>query len=125
MTPEDKKLISVMNKLYARTKADVVDWEPSEDPNIYAVKFADYSISIERVPEAENAPESFNFSIANSDGLVIQELDNNLAKKNGFADMKDLFDRARWTSMARWMTCSASLTNYPAKNRSEQQLTAR
>ena len=50
---------------------------------------------IERVPEAENAPESFNFSIANSDGLVIQEVDNNLAKKNGFADMKDLFDRAR------------------------------
>ena len=95
MTPEDKKLITVMNKLYARTKADVVDWEPSEDPNIYAVKFADYSISIERVPEAENAPESFNFSIANSDGLVIQEVDNNLAKKNGFADMKDLFDRAR------------------------------
>ncbi|MEA2680566.1 MAG: hypothetical protein QOK03_2288, partial [Candidatus Binataceae bacterium] len=51
-----------MNKLYARTKADVVDWEPSADPDIYAVKFADYSISIERVPEAENAPESFNFS---------------------------------------------------------------
>src|SRR5260370_10994857 len=95
MTPEDKKLIAVMNKLYARTKADVVDWEPSEDPNIYAVKFADYSISIERVPEAEKAPESFNFSIANSDGLVIQEVDSNLAKKNGFADMKDLFDRAR------------------------------
>ena len=93
MTPEDKKLITVMNKLYARTKADVVDW--GADPNIYAVKFADYSISIERVPEAENAPESFNFSIANSDGLVIQEVDNNLAKKNGFADMKDLFDRAR------------------------------
>jgi hypothetical protein len=46
-------------------------------------------------PAAENVPEGFNFSIANSDGLVIQELDNNLAKKNGFADLKDLFDRAR------------------------------
>jgi hypothetical protein len=95
MTPEDKKLIVVMNKIYARTKADQVDWEPSEDPNIYAAKFADYSVSIQRVPEAENAPENFNFSIANSDGLVIQELDSYLAKKNGFADMKDLFDRAR------------------------------
>ena len=31
MTPEDKKLITVMTRLYAKTKADVVDWEPSED----------------------------------------------------------------------------------------------
>jgi hypothetical protein len=95
MTPEDKKLILVMNKIYARTKADVLDWEPSEDPNIFAVKFADYTVSIERVPETEKAPESFNLSIANSDGLVIQELDSYLASKNGFADMKDLFDRTR------------------------------
>jgi hypothetical protein len=47
MTPEDKKLIVVMNKIYARTKADQVDWEPSEDPNIYAAKFADY-LSLDR-----------------------------------------------------------------------------
>jgi hypothetical protein len=30
MTPEDKKLITVITRLYAKTKADVVDWEPSE-----------------------------------------------------------------------------------------------
>jgi hypothetical protein len=59
------------------------------------VKFADYTVSIVRAPETEKAPESFNFSIANSDGLGIQELDSYLAQKNGFADMKDLFDRAR------------------------------
>jgi hypothetical protein len=29
------------------------------------------------------------------DGLVIQELDSYLASKNGFAVMKDLFDRAQ------------------------------
>ena len=95
MTPEDKKLIVVMNKIYARTKADVLDWEPSEDPNVFAVKFADFTLSIVRAPEIEKAPESFSLSIANSDGLVIQELDSYLASKNGFADMKDLFDRAR------------------------------
>ena len=95
MTAEDKKLIAVMNKIYARTKVDKVDWESSEDPNIYAAKLSDYSISIEHVPEAQNSPENFNFSIANSDGLVIQELDSYLAQKSGFADMKDLFDRAR------------------------------
>jgi hypothetical protein len=95
MTPEEKKLIVVMNKIYARTKADALDWEPSEDPNVFAVKFADYTVSIERVPETEKAPESFNLSIANGDGLVIQELSGYLASKNGFTDMKDLFDRAQ------------------------------
>ena len=95
MTPEEKKLIVLMNKIYARTKASVLDWEPTEVPNILAVKLADYTISIERAGETDKAPESFNLSIANSDGLVIQELSDYLASKNGFADMKDLFDRAR------------------------------
>ena len=84
-----------MNKIYARTKDDVLDWEPSEDPNVFAVKFADYVLSIEHVSESEKAPERFSLSIANSDGLVIEELDSYLASKNGFSDMKDLFDRAR------------------------------
>jgi hypothetical protein len=95
MTSEDEKLIVVMNKIYARTKDDVLDWEPSEDPNVFAVKLADYVLSIERVPESEKAPERFSLSIANSDGLVIEELDSYLASKNGFANMKDLFDQAR------------------------------
>jgi hypothetical protein len=95
MTPEDKKLILVMNKIYARTKADVLDWEPSPDPNIVAVKLADYTVSIERVPETEKWPESFNLRIADTDGLVIQELNSYLASRNGFTDAKDLFDRAR------------------------------
>jgi hypothetical protein len=29
MTPEDTKLITMMTRLYAKTKADLVDWEPS------------------------------------------------------------------------------------------------
>jgi hypothetical protein len=95
MTPEDKKLLAVMNKIQARTKADVLEWEPSEDPNVFAVKLADYTVSIERRPETAGVPESFNLSIANSDGLVIQELDSYLASKSGFDDMKELFDRAR------------------------------
>jgi len=95
MTPDDKKLIVVMNEIYARARADVLDWEPSEDPNIVAVKLADYILSIERSSEAQPCPESFTLRIANSDGLVIQELDSYLASKNGFGDMKDLFDRAR------------------------------
>jgi hypothetical protein len=95
MTPEDKKLIVLMNKIYTRTKADLLDWEPSEDPNLFAVKLAEYTLSIERALETEKAPESFNLRIANSDGLVIQELESYLATRNGFADMKDLFDRAR------------------------------
>jgi hypothetical protein len=95
MTPEDKKLVLVMNKIYARTKADVLDWEPSEDPNIFAVKFSDCTFSIERVPATEKAQENFYLKIANGDGLVIQELDSYWASKNGFADTKDLFDRAR------------------------------
>jgi hypothetical protein len=102
MTPEDKKLITVMNKIYARTKAEVLDWEPSEDPNIFAVKFADYTVSIVRAPETEKAPESFNFSIANSEGAVIQEMDSSTASDNGFADMSDLFYRARRHAGSRW-----------------------
>ena len=95
MTPEDKKLITVMTRLYAKTKADVVDWEPSEDANIFAVKFSDYSITIVRMLATGNTPESFNLSIANSDGAVIQEMDSSTARDNGFADMSDLFYRAR------------------------------
>jgi hypothetical protein len=92
MTPEDKKLLVALSKIYARTKDDVLDWEPSEDPNVFAAKLADYTVSVERAPETENTPERFILSIANSDDLVIQELDSYLASKNGFADMKDIFD---------------------------------
>jgi hypothetical protein len=95
MTPEDKKLITVLTKLYARTKADVVDWEPSEDANIFAVKFSDYTISLVRMLATPTHAESFNLSIANSDGAVIQEMDSSTARDNGFADMPDLFYRAR------------------------------
>jgi hypothetical protein len=95
MTPEDSKLIVLMRKILTGTKAEILDWEPSEDPNILAVKFADHTVSIERLPETEKDPESFALSITNSDGLVIQELDSYWASKNGFADMKDIFDRAR------------------------------
>jgi hypothetical protein len=95
MTPEDKKLITVMTRLYAKTKADLVDWEPSEDANIFAVKFSDYAISLVRILPTKDRAEWFNLSIANSDGAVIQEMDSITAKDNGFADMPDLFYRAR------------------------------
>jgi hypothetical protein len=95
MTPEDKKLITVITRLYAKTRADVVDWEPSEDANIFAVKFSDYTISLVRILATKDQAESFNLSIANSDGAVIQEMDSSTARDNGFTDMSDLFYRAR------------------------------
>jgi hypothetical protein len=95
MTPEDKKLITLLTKLYARTKADVVDWEPSADANIFGVKFSDYTISLVRILATPTHAEWFNLSIANSDGAVIQEMDSSTARDNGFADMPDLFYRAR------------------------------
>lgn len=95
MTPEDKKLITVITRLYAKTKANVVDWEPSEDANIFAVKFSDYTITIQRMLATSETPEWFNLSISNSDGAVIQEMASTTAKNNGFADVPDLFYRAR------------------------------
>ena len=95
MTPEDKKLITVITRLYAKTKADVVDWEPTEDASLFAVKFSDYTISLQHVLAWGNNPELFNLKIANSDGAVIQEMDSITAKDNGMADMSDLFYRAR------------------------------
>ena len=95
MTPEDKKLITVLTKLYARTKADVVDWEPNEDANLFGVKFSDYTISLVRMLATPTHAESFNLLIANNDGAVIQEMDSSTARDNGFADMSDLFYRAR------------------------------
>ena len=95
MTPEDKKLITMMTRLYAKTKADVVDWEPSEDASFFAVKFSDYTISIQRMLATKDHAEWFNLWIANSDGAVIQEMDSSTARDNGFADMSDLFYRAR------------------------------
>jgi len=93
MTPEDRKLITVMTRLYAKTKADVVDWEPSEDANIFAVKFSGYTISLVRMLATKDHAEWFNLSIANSDGAVIQEMHSSAARDNGFADMPDLFYR--------------------------------
>jgi hypothetical protein len=95
MTPEDKKLITVITRLYAKTKADVVDWEPTEDANIFAVKFGDYAISLVRILPTKDRAEWFNLGIANSDGAVIQEMDSSTARDNGMADMSDLFYRAR------------------------------
>ena len=95
MTPEDKKLITVLTRLYAKTKADVVEWEPSEDANIFGVKFSDYTISLVRILATPTHAEWFNLTIANADGAVIQEMDSSTARDNGFADMSDLFYRAR------------------------------
>jgi hypothetical protein len=95
MTPEDKKLITVMTKLYARTKADVVDWEPSADANIFGVKFSDYTISLVRILATPDHAEWFNLTIANNDGAVIQEMDSSTARDTGFADISDLFYRGR------------------------------
>jgi len=95
MEPEDKKLITVLTRLYAKTKADVVEWEPSEDANIFAVKISDYTITLVRMLATKDDAESFNLSIANSDGAVIQEMDSSTARDNGFTDMPDLFYRAR------------------------------
>jgi Flp pilus assembly CpaE family ATPase len=95
MTPEDKKLITVITRLYAKTKADVVEWEPSEDANLFAVKFSDYTISIQHIQATPNPTEWFILTIANNDGVPIQEMDSTTAKNNGFADMSDLFYRAR------------------------------
>ncbi|HEY6298140.1 MAG TPA: hypothetical protein VIW95_00730 [Candidatus Binatus sp.] len=95
MTPEDKKLITVLTRLYAKTKAGVVDWEPTEEASLFAVKFSDYTLSIQHDLAWGNRPELFNLKIANSDGAVIQEMDSITAKDNGFADMSDLFYRAR------------------------------
>jgi hypothetical protein len=95
MTPEDKKLITMMTRLYAKTKADLVEWEPSEDASLFAVKFSDYTISIQHMLATGNNPEWFNLAIANSDGVPIQEMDSKTARDNGFADMPDLFYRAR------------------------------
>ena len=95
MTPEDKKLITVLTRLYAKTKANVVEWEPSEDANLFAVKFSDYSISLVRILATPTHAEWFNLTIANADGAVIQEMDSSTARDNGFADMSDLFYRAR------------------------------
>jgi hypothetical protein len=95
MEPEDKKLITVITRLYAKTKADVVDWEPSEDATLLAVKFSDYTISLVRMLATKDHAEWFNLTIANSDGAVIQEMDSSTARDNGFADMSDLFYRAR------------------------------
>jgi hypothetical protein len=95
MEPEDKKLIAVIARLYAKTKADVVEWQPSEDANILAVKFSDYTITLVRMLATPAHAEAFNLTIANSDGAVIREMDSSTARDNGFADMSDLFYRAR------------------------------
>jgi hypothetical protein len=114
MTPEDKKLITVMTRLYAKTKADVVEWEPSEDANIFAVKFSDYTISLVRILATPTDAEWFNLTIANNDGAVIQEMASSTARDNGFTDMSDLSIEqggTRWISMAHWTTCSRNLTS--------------
>jgi hypothetical protein len=95
MEPEDKKLITVITRLYAKTKADLLDWEPTEDAGLFAVKFSDFTISIHHMLARLGYPELFTLSIANGDGAVIQEMDNLTAKDNGFPDMSDLFYRAR------------------------------
>ena len=95
MAPEEKKLITMITRLYARTKDDVVDWEPSEDASFFAVKLSDYTISIQRMLATADHAEWYNLWISNSDGAVIQEMDSSTARDNGFPDMSDLFYRAR------------------------------
>ena len=53
------------------------------------------TISLVRMLATKDHAESFNLSVANSDGAVIQEMDSSTARDNGFADMSDLFYRAR------------------------------
>jgi len=90
-------------------KADV--WIGAQpDPNIYAVKFADFSISLGVCRKRKTRPESFNFSNREQRRFGIQAVDNNLPE-NGFARYEGpSSSRPRstrgWTSLAHWMTFS-------------------
>jgi hypothetical protein len=99
MTSEDEKLIVLIRRIFEKTKAGELRWQPTSDPNVFALSFPHYSVSLERVPDTEDTIESFIFRISNDEGQTIEELNSFLASNYGFGELRELFDRVRRNAM--------------------------
>jgi hypothetical protein len=98
MSPEEKKLITFIRRLFEKTRTGEVPWEPGSDPNVFGVSFPSYSVSIERVPPSEDGPEDLRLRIFNEE-VPIAVISAFEAKTLGFENIREFFDGARRTAL--------------------------
>ena len=96
---ENEKLVALLRRVYEKTQNGELRWEQTANPNAFTVSFARFSLSLERIPETEDVAELILLRISNDQGRTVEELYGNQARRIGFEDMHDLFDRARRIAM--------------------------
>jgi hypothetical protein len=98
-TPEERKLQTLVQRLFDRTRKGEIEWEPGTDPNVFAISMPSFTVSIEREPDTGDASGAVYLRIANSEGLVLQELSEFEARKLGFGELGELFVMVRKITM--------------------------
>ncbi len=99
MSPEDEKLITFTRRIFEKTKNGELRWEATANSNVFTVAFPKYSVSLERVPETEDTHGFIVLRISNDRGQTVEEFYSWQARRSGFKEMDELFDRARRIAM--------------------------
>jgi len=99
ISPEERKLLTLVQRLFDRTRAREIEWEPGTDPNVFAISMPSFTVSIEREPDTEEGSGAVFLRIANSDGQVLQEVSEFESKKLGFENLRELFVMVRKITM--------------------------
>lgn len=95
MANDDAKLITLLQRVYENTQTAKLEWEPTEDANVFSVALGDYTLVLERMPADQGSAESYSFRIQNDDGQVIEEITASQARQAGFDKMESTFKSAR------------------------------
>jgi hypothetical protein len=97
----EEKLLKVVQRLYAKTKAGEIPWEKTSGKGIFQAAFPSYVIKLSSRPNADN-PEALDYiaSVVDESGIVIErasDLDlSKVASEGGvFSMMGELYTMAR------------------------------
>ena len=96
---ENEKIVALLGRVYEKTQNGELRWEQTANPNAFTVSFARFSLSLERIPETEDTHSFIVLRISNDQGRTVEELFDRQARRMGFSDMDDLFERARRIAM--------------------------
>ena len=96
---EDEKIVALLQRVLDKTVKGELHWESTANASTYTVPFARFSLTLEQVPETRDTRSYILLRLSNDRGQVVEEFDEHKARRMGFEQAADLYDRARRTAM--------------------------
>ncbi|MEM8945306.1 MAG: hypothetical protein AAGD11_08995 [Planctomycetota bacterium] len=90
----DKKQEALLSQLFDLTEADRITWQETSEENTFAAMFSEYVITISEKEEIFDRA-SYEFTIRNKEGRVIDEIDGNAFDPDWQSLFERLFTKAR------------------------------